>query len=471
MQSRAKAQHRARSRFHPRHGVLICVALVLALTPLGRVLLPAGEGDLRAAGLPQARAAELNPSTPASELPLVVATPFATLESELSVSRVAVRERVAKRGKVLVSSPKGTREWSASSMSDHGLPSAADRAYRTAARTMAGLDPSCQLPWTLLAGIGRVESDHGRYGGSTLGQDGVSHPLIIGVPLNGIGPVAAIHDSDNGKLDKDRVWDRAVGPMQFIPTTWAGAGRDGDSDGVKSPNDIDDAALAAAGYLCSGSGSVLSEAGMAAAVLSYNHDDYYVALVMSFERGYRTGSFVMPSPPAPEESATTDRAKRKAKSKRTDAEKSSKPSATASPRPRPRPSSGPTATSSPKPSPKPTTKPTPKPPKPTPKPPKPTPKPPKPTPTGPTLVSVSGTFSACGGWCVGGFSLDLGPSGQRAARAAADFDGDGSTETNAAEFTGLSGSSVTLLAEKSGSVAVVYTIDGEDYRFGDGSFA
>ena len=81
-------------------------------------------------------------------------------------------------------------------------------------------DPGCHLPWTLLAGIGRVESDHGRYGGSVLGNDGVPRPAIVGVALNGKGPVAAIHDTDNGAFDGDTVWDRAVGPMQFIPSTW-----------------------------------------------------------------------------------------------------------------------------------------------------------------------------------------------------------------------------------------------------------
>ncbi len=209
---------------------------------------------------------------------------------------------------VEVSSPKGTRTWSASSLADNGLPSAARRAYERAAQAMGSIDPACQLPWTLLAGVGRVESDHGRYGGSVLGENGVSHPLIIGVALNGVGPVAAIHDTDDGLLDKDKVWDRAVGPMQFIPSTWAGAARDGDGDGVESPNDIDDAALAAAAYLCSGSGSVLGESAMRAAIYRYNASEEYVALVMAMEEGYRTGVFIMPPSVVAE---PADRPKRK----------------------------------------------------------------------------------------------------------------------------------------------------------------
>ena len=151
------------------------------------------------------------------------------------------------------------------------------------------------MPWTLLAGIGRVESDHGRHDGSVLGADGVSHPLIIGVPLNGVGPVAAIRDTDDGRWDKDTVWDRAVGPMQFIPSSWSAVARDGDGDGVKSPNDIDDAALGTAAYLCSGSGSVLGEDAMRAAIYTYNHSQQYVALVMAMETGYRTGVWIMPT--------------------------------------------------------------------------------------------------------------------------------------------------------------------------------
>ena len=74
----------------------------------------------------------------------------------------------------------------------------------------------------MVAAIGQVESDHGRYGGASVLANGMTAPSIVGLPLNGRGPVAAIHDTDNGVYDGDKVWDRAVGPMQFIPTTWAG---------------------------------------------------------------------------------------------------------------------------------------------------------------------------------------------------------------------------------------------------------
>jgi hypothetical protein len=196
-------------------------------------------------------------------------------------------------------SAKGNDLWAISELGSFDIPEAALRAYKNAAAATTETNPSCELPWTLLAGIGRVESDHGRYGGSVLGSDGVPRPAIRGIALNGAGPVAAIPDSDDGRFDGDAVWDRAVGPMQFIPTTWAAAGRDGDGDGVATPNDLDDAALAAAGYLCPSLGSILEPGAMEAAILGYNHSDYYVSLVMAFEDGYRTGSFTIPSPPPP----------------------------------------------------------------------------------------------------------------------------------------------------------------------------
>lgn len=209
-------------------------------------------------------------------------------------------------------SPKGTQLWRISSTSGHDLPVAARRAYEKAAGTMKRIRPGCGIRWWLLAGIGRVESDHGRYGGSRLGNDGVSRPQIRGIALNGVGPVAAIHDSDNGRLDGDRVWDRAVGPMQFIPTTWAGFASDGDADGVATPNDIDDAALGAAKYLC-GSASLRSESGMRSAVYRYNHSDYYVDLVMAFARGYETGVFNLPEPPVVEVDGPAKRVSAKAR--------------------------------------------------------------------------------------------------------------------------------------------------------------
>ena len=210
---------------------------------------------------------------------------------------LALRTEKERNRRITLSSAKGSRVWTASALAEHDLPSAAVRAYKSAASSVDATDPGCRLHWTLLAGIGRVESDHGRYGGSVLGSDGVPRPAILGVALDGKGPVAAIRDTDDGALDGDTVWDRAMGPMQFIPSTWdGGAGRDGDGDGTRSPNDLDDASLAAAAYLCSAGGDLGDKAAERNAVFRYNPSDYYVALVTAFARGYRTGVFVIPSP-------------------------------------------------------------------------------------------------------------------------------------------------------------------------------
>jgi membrane-bound lytic murein transglycosylase B len=182
----------------------------------------------------------------------------------------------------------------ASAIAANGIPAAALRAYRTAEATMNIADPSCGLSWGLLAGIGRIESDHGRYGGAVLADNGISTPRILGLPLNGAGAVSAIADTDHGTLDGDKKWDRAVGPMQFIPSTWAMVGVDGDGDGQRNPHDIDDAALAAAAYLCVGDNDLTTPAGMHDAVLSYNHSEDYVATVLGVAHAYQSGIVNLP---------------------------------------------------------------------------------------------------------------------------------------------------------------------------------
>ena len=137
------------------------------------------------------------------------------------------------------------------------------------------------MPWTLVAAIGRVESNHGRFGGATLLADGRSNPPIVGIPLDGRPGVALIGDTDGGQYDGDPVHDRAVGPMQFIPGTWALFATDGDHDGKSDPFDIDDAAAAAANYLCRAGGDLSTEAGQRNAVYSYNRSDSYVPLVLA----------------------------------------------------------------------------------------------------------------------------------------------------------------------------------------------
>ncbi|MGH3978746.1 MAG: lytic transglycosylase domain-containing protein [Pseudonocardiaceae bacterium] len=173
--------------------------------------------------------------------------------------------------------------WAAETAATTGVPERALWAYGNAHAVLAEIQPGCRLTWITLAGVARIESNHGRFRGRTLSADGVPSSPIIGVPLNGAPSVRAIGDTDGGALDGDPVWDRAVGPFQFIPSTWARWRSDGNGDGVGDPQNIDDSALAAARYLCAGGRDIATGEGWLAAVLSYNrsvayaHDVYTAA--------------------------------------------------------------------------------------------------------------------------------------------------------------------------------------------------
>ena len=164
-----------------------------------------------------------------------------------------------------------------------GIPVPALRAYATATLQVPG---SCGLGWTTLAGIGWVESQHGTIGGRSVSDDGHPSEPILGPALDGSGRFAAIPATpESATWHGDPDWDHAVGPMQFIPGTWETWATDGDGDGLADPHDLDDAALAAARYLCA-SGTLATGAGWAAAVLSYNHEQVYVDAVRAAAEAY-----------------------------------------------------------------------------------------------------------------------------------------------------------------------------------------
>lgn len=160
------------------------------------------------------------------------------------------------------------------------------QAYGYAELALAQSNPGCQLRWTTLAAIGFVESSHGQANGATLGADGRATPEIIGPPLDGKGGRQRIMDTDNGTLDRDTTYDRAVGPMQFIPTTWAEVGVDADNDGRKDPHDLDDAALAAGNYLCKGGRNLSIASDWWNAILSYNDVRSYAQSVFDTANRY-----------------------------------------------------------------------------------------------------------------------------------------------------------------------------------------
>jgi len=183
-------------------------------------------------------------------------------------------------------------------LGDSGIPEVALEAYNDAADVQDEADPACGVRWSLLAAIGRVESNHGRFGGAKLKSDGYGTKPIRGIPLDGRPNVALIRDTDNGELDGDTTYDRAVGPMQFIPSTWRSVGQDGNDDDRADPNNIFDAAQGAGAYLCAGSADLNSMVGQAAAVRRYNNADSYVRLVLRLATMYETGE-VRPLPDIP----------------------------------------------------------------------------------------------------------------------------------------------------------------------------
>ncbi|ROR72169.1 transglycosylase-like protein with SLT domain [Bogoriella caseilytica] len=165
-------------------------------------------------------------------------------------------------------------DWLDRTAAAHGIPRRALAAY-AAADIRTRQESQCTVGWNTLAAIGWVESRHGRLQGGSIDDDGVARPHIIGIALDGTNNTLAIPDTDGGALDGDTEWDRAVGPMQFIPETWSRWAVDAGSTGNASPHSIDDAALAAARYLCRLDGSLETEEQWIRAILSYNNSLSY----------------------------------------------------------------------------------------------------------------------------------------------------------------------------------------------------
>ncbi|KOV89795.1 hypothetical protein ADL03_02145 [Nocardia sp. NRRL S-836] len=183
-------------------------------------------------------------------------------------------------------------EWATRVASKTDIPVRALHAYAAADLTMQRDAPSCRISWATLAGIGRIESHHGNINGARLQDNGLPSRPIIGIPLDGSPGVRAINDTDGGRLDTDTRWDRAVGPMQFIPGTWNRWAKRAAADGQPAdPQNIDDAALTAARYLCGGGSRDLGTGpGWWAAVLAYNNSVEYGQNVFSGADAYARAS-------------------------------------------------------------------------------------------------------------------------------------------------------------------------------------
>lgn len=179
------------------------------------------------------------------------------------------------------------RTWAAPISEDTGIPFVALEAYGNAAEIQRQQHPECGINWTTLAGIGGVESKHGTYRSTEIAANGDTSPPIRGVALDGTRGNMEIRDTDAGKLDGDSTHDRAMGPFQFIPETWKRYGVDANGDGVANPDNIDDAALSAARYLCvSAHGDMTTPEGWERAVKVYNNSRQYVIDVRDHANAY-----------------------------------------------------------------------------------------------------------------------------------------------------------------------------------------
>ncbi|AKJ13813.1 lytic transglycosylase [Streptomyces incarnatus] len=188
-------------------------------------------------------------------------------------------------------SPSATGTPAPQGDAEAGIPATVLDAYKKAEAELRSAKPGCNLPWQLLAAIGKVES--GQAEGGRVDADGTTIGRILGPALDGNG-FALIKDTDHGLYDGNTAYDQAVGPMQFIPSTWAWAGRDGNGDGKKDPNNVYDAALAAGHYLCRNGWDLAREDDLHSAILSYNDSQDYLNTVLSWLEYYRKGTHSVP---------------------------------------------------------------------------------------------------------------------------------------------------------------------------------
>lgn len=238
------------------------------------VLLAAGSAQ----GAPPTPA-PVPPTVPAHNVWNVPRHPFTTLTTQLATDQLPAV------------SPPGSPQIASSSPNtggDLGIPETVLDSYHRAETAVNQQSPGCRLSWTMLAGIGKVESGHADSGDVTNSGD-VVHP-IYGPALNGGNNTAAI-PSANGS------WSRAEGPMQMLPSTWGKWASDGNGDGRADPQNVYDASLGAGRYLCTSGRDLSTDQGQQQAILSYNPSAAYYQLVIRWVHAYESGSTTLQDTP------------------------------------------------------------------------------------------------------------------------------------------------------------------------------
>ena len=229
-----------------------------------------------------ATGATASPPVVAKRLPGGATVPVQSIDTQATLTP---------KGQLAPAVPKNAVDAVVASSTTTGIPAIALNAYQRAAEVINASDPRCSMPWELIGAIGRVESDNGQFGGNGLTAGGTDIPGIYGPVLNGTNGMAMIRDTDGGALDHNTTYDRAVGPMQFLPSTWSIVGVDANGDGKRDPQNIYDASLAAAVYLCSGQRDMSNTSDVRSAVFSYNHSTDYVNLVTAIMKAYEAGNY------------------------------------------------------------------------------------------------------------------------------------------------------------------------------------
>ncbi|WP_406190911.1 NlpC/P60 family protein [Streptomyces sp. NBC_01017] len=157
-------------------------------------------------------------------------------------------------------------------------------AYKKAVQQVVKHVPKCRgMRWPVLAGIAKVESNHAV--GRNIAAGGDIRPKIYGVLLNGSGAggnTTVLPDTDDGRWDGTTTAERAVGPFQFLPSTWEGVGQDANGDKAVDPHNAEDAALGAAIYLCGSGRDLTMRTQLKSAVFQYNRSGEYVANVLGW---------------------------------------------------------------------------------------------------------------------------------------------------------------------------------------------
>lgn len=271
-------------------GVLLWIVAVLAvLVAVGWTVKIRGTGSDDTAGItavPQAIAPDTGDDSPA--FPGASAGPNASATDGLPAP-TATGSRAGAPAPTTVAVSVSVA-WVDDVAARTGIPARALTAYADAQLATNATEASCHLSWVMLAGIGSVESGHGSHGGAVLRPDGTSSVPILGPALDGTHGNIAVHATPAGvQLDGDPRWDHAVGPMQFLPSTWTHWGVSAAS-GVPDPNDIDDAALTAARYLCGDHRDLATVDGWRAALAAYNAPDAYAVKVTNTAETYARAS-------------------------------------------------------------------------------------------------------------------------------------------------------------------------------------